>query len=210
MVNASTKAVAAETVTVGPYLSIAGSSGITGSPPVVSTTNMATNVMIFDGVALDVQTNAGVTEPGISVTGITTGTLSTSLIGLYGSRGTTASPTTVNNGDLFSGFIFGAHNGTEYVPGAAMLAQCIGVPNSSNPSVPGRFVITVADGTNNLFTVNKQATFSSNGVFEAPIFKPGAYATGSLPSSPAEGWIVFDSTTKEWKGWNGTLWQVLG
>jgi len=210
MINASTKAVAAETVSIGPYLSIAGTSGITGSPPVVSSTNMLTNVMIFDGVSLDIQTNAGVVEPGISVTGITSGTSTTSLIGMYGSRGTTASPTTVSNGDLFSGFIFGAFNGTEYVPGAAMLTQCNGVPNSANPSVPGKFVITVADGTNNIFSVNKQATFSSNGVFEAPIFKPGAYATGSLPTSPAEGWIVFDSTTKEWKGWNGTLWQVLG
>jgi hypothetical protein len=106
--------------------------------------------------------------------------------------------------------LFLGHNGTDHVPSAAMFASVNGVPNSSNPSVPGRFIITVADGTNDMFVTNKQAIFSSNGVFEAPIFKPGAYATGSLPSSPAEGWIVFDSTTKEWKGWNGTIWQVLG
>ncbi len=210
MVNASTKAVAAETVAVGPYLSIAGSSGITGSPPVVSTTNVATNLMVFDGVALEILTNSGAVEAGLAVTGITSGVATTSLVGLYGSRGTTNSPVTVNNGDAYSGFIFGAHNGSGYVPGAAMFALCDGVPNSANPSVPGKYVITVANGTDDIFTVNKQASFSSNGVFEAPIFKPGAYATGSLPSSPAEGWIVFDSTTKEWKGWNGTLWQVLG
>lgn len=56
----------------------------------------------------------------------------------------------------------------------------------------------------------KKATFSTSGVFNAPVFKATGYATGSLPTSPEEGWIVFDSTTKEFKGWNGTSWTVLG
>jgi hypothetical protein len=52
--------------------------------------------------------------------------------------------------------------------------------------------------------------FDEKGVFTAPILKATGYATGSLPTSPDEGWIVFDNTTKEFKGWNGSSWAVLG
>ncbi len=199
--DATAKTIAATSITLGGYIGINGTS---------ITNSNANNVIRFDGASIDVFTNFGVTQPGISATGITDGTSTTSLVSFYGSRGTTSSPTTLNNGDNFSGMLFLGHNGTDHVPGSAMFAAADGVPNSANPSIPGKFVITVADGTNDIFTANKQMIFSSNGVLTAPIFKPGSYATGSLPSTPAEGWIVFDSTTKEWKGWNGTLWQVLG
>ena len=52
--------------------------------------------------------------------------------------------------------------------------------------------------------------FNERGVFNAPIIKATGYATGSIPTSPEEGWIVFDSTTKQFKGWNGTAWAILG
>jgi hypothetical protein len=52
--------------------------------------------------------------------------------------------------------------------------------------------------------------FSEKGVFNAPIIKATGYATGSLPTGPEEGWMVFDSDTKQFKGWNGTTWVVLG
>ena len=201
MFDASTKTLAATSITLGGYIGIDGTK---------ITNSNANNVVVFDGASIDVINNFGVSQPGISTTGITNGSQTTSLISFYSSRGTVTSPTTLTNNDAFSGMLFLGHNGTDHVPGAAMFASVNGVPNSANPSVPGRFIITVADGTNDIFSVNKQAIFSSNGVFEAPVFKPGAYATGSLPSGPAEGWIVFDSTTKEWKGWNGTIWQVLG
>ncbi len=201
MFDATAKTIAANSITLGGYIGINGTT---------VTTSNANNVIIFDGAAIDVFTNFGVTQPGISATGITNGSNTTALMSFYGSRGTTSSPTTLSNGDNFSGMLFLGHNGSDHVPGSAMFAAADGVPNSANPSIPGKFVITVADGTNDIFTANKQMIFSSNGVLTAPIFKPGSYATGSLPTSPAEGWIVFDSTTKEWKGWNGTLWQVLG
>lgn len=71
---------------------------------------------------------------------------------------------------------------------------------------PGAVGLIASDATGNPTT----AIFNSKGVFNAPIFKASGYATGSLPMSPEEGWIVFDSTTKEFKGWNGTSWSVLG
>jgi hypothetical protein len=52
--------------------------------------------------------------------------------------------------------------------------------------------------------------FNEKGVFTAPVLKATGYATLSLPTGPEEGWIVFDSDTKQFKGWNGTAWAVLG
>jgi Major tropism determinant N-terminal domain len=201
MIDATAKTIAADSITLGGYIGINGTT---------ITNSNASNVIRFDGASIDVFTNFGVSQPGISATGVTNGAQTSSLMAFYGSRGTVTSPTTLNNNDPYSGLIFLGHNGSDHVEGAAMFAQVDGVPNSANPSIPGKFVITVANGTDSIFTNNKQMIFSSNGVLSVPIIKPASYATGSLPTSPQEGWIVFDSTTKEWKGWNGTLWQVLG
>jgi hypothetical protein len=56
------------------------------------------------------------------------------------------------------------------------------------------------------------ATFDSLGVFKAPILKTDSYATGDIPvgATVGAGSIVFDSTTNEFKGWNGSSWVVLG
>ena len=59
------------------------------------------------------------------------------------------------------------------------------------------------DGWNNVLTANLPVESSSH-------FKVGSFATGSLPSSPSAGMIAFDSTTNEFKGYNGTAWVVLG
>jgi hypothetical protein len=56
----------------------------------------------------------------------------------------------------------------------------------------------------------KVLSFNEKGVLNVPVFKATGYATGSLPTSPEEGWLVFDSTTKQFKGWNGSSWAVLG
>jgi len=201
MFNATTKTLSAASITLGGFIGIDGTS--------VTNSNVD-NVIRFNGASIDVFTNLGVSQAGISATGITNGTLTSSLMSFYGSRGTTLIPTTLNNGDNFSGLLFLGHNGTDHVPGAAMFAVVNGVPNSANPSIPGKFVISVADGTNDIFAVNKQMEFASNGVLTAPIIKPGSYATGSFPATPEEGWIIYDSTTKQWRGWNGTSWQILG
>jgi hypothetical protein len=37
-----------------------------------------------------------------------------------------------------------------------------------------------------------------------------SYATVSLPAIPLAGWIVFDTTLKQFKGYTGTEWVVLG
>jgi hypothetical protein len=53
------------------------------------------------------------------------------------------------------------------------------------------------------------ATLDNQGVFTAPVFKAANYATGSYPASPAKGWIIFDSTTNKFMGYNGTSWVAF-
>jgi hypothetical protein len=52
--------------------------------------------------------------------------------------------------------------------------------------------------------------FDEKGVFTAPVLKATSYTTVNLPSGPDAGWIVFDSTSNQFKGWNGSSWVVLG
>jgi hypothetical protein len=52
--------------------------------------------------------------------------------------------------------------------------------------------------------------FDEKGVFTAPVLKATSYTTVNLPTGPDAGWIVFDSTSNEFKGWNGSSWVVLG
>ncbi len=41
-------------------------------------------------------------------------------------------------------------------------------------------------------------------------FNPGAYATGSEPTSPVDGDLIYDSDLETIKYWDGTDWVVLG
>ena len=52
--------------------------------------------------------------------------------------------------------------------------------------------------------------FDEKGVFTAPVLKATSYTTVNLPTGPDAGWIVFDSTSNQFKGWNGSSWVVLG
>lgn len=55
----------------------------------------------------------------------------------------------------------------------------------------------------------EKARFDSGG-FRTPGFaKVGSFATGAEPSPAEEGMIIFDSDTKKFKGWNGTIWADL-
>jgi hypothetical protein len=128
------------------------------------------------------------------------------------SRGTKATPALVHPGDALV-FIEGSgHDGTDFINRGAigLFADpdwngTVGV-GSSIPSSFGAVVLDEFDTVSTLI-------FSPKGVLNAPIFKATGYATGSLPittGAAEEGYIVFDSASKQFKGWNGTTWVVLG
>jgi len=145
------------------------------------------------------------------LTGLTDGT-NTSGLSIKQSRGTLATPATLIAGDpvvFCEGF---AYNGTEYVASGAFGLSTDPDWNGVNGTagqIPSQFGAVVLDKSGNVSILQ----FNSQGVLNVPIFKATGYATGSLPvaiDAGQEGYIVFDSTTKQFKGWNGSAWVVLG
>ena len=140
-------------------------------------------------------------------TGITDGT-SNAGITFKISKGSLQVKTAMSSGDPVGFLDAQAYDGTGYVNVGAFGMFVDPTPGTvvTTGSAPGAFGAIVVDAigsTHNLI-------FNSAGVLNVPIFKATGYATGSEPASPEEGFMIFDSTTKQFKGWNGTAWVVLG
>ena len=154
------------------------------------------------------------TDKFIELTGIITdfGAKRGSTIDIRLSRGTLSAPEPSEPGDLITRIRGFGHNGTlwDQIGFIGLAVDPNGPVGTDN--MAGAFVVSVEDGlpidpelprnTSHLLT------FDSKGVLSAPIFKAGSYSV--LPESPQEGWLVFDSVNKVFKGWNGTSWVILG
>lgn len=139
------------------------------------------------------------------LSGITDGTNNSGILSRV-SRGTLTSKTTLQAGDAVTFIDSQGWDGTDWTPVGAML---IGVDPSGSVStgaITGTAGFIVQDGLGGV----KVMSFNSKGVLNAPVIQATSYPTVSLPSSPQAGWIAFDSTTNQFKGWNGTSWVVLG
>jgi hypothetical protein len=106
------------------------------------------------------------------------------------------------------------YDGTAFVPAGGILlgVDIEEVITTGNVPTTAGF-ITIPAGFDPMTDTPNYLLFNSKGVLNVPVFKATGYATGSLPATagPAEeGYIVFDSTTKQFKGWNGSVWVVLG
>lgn len=68
-----------------------------------------------------------------------------------------------------------------------------------------------ADGVVCISTnATERVRVDSGGLRVVGFAKVGGFATGSLPSPAEAGMIVLDTTTNEFKGYNGSAWVVLG
>jgi hypothetical protein len=127
---------------------------------------------------------------------------------LSASHGTLESPSDQSSGDEILSMQFKG-----YAEGASKEAGGISAFWSSTADMtsatPDSNIVFATRNNTDGFKVFR---FDERGVFNAPVIKATGYATGSLPTAGVtdEGFIVFDSTTKEFKGWNGTSWVVLG
>jgi len=139
------------------------------------------------------------------LTGLSDGTTNSG-IEFRTSRGSIGTPLASQPGDVALFLEGKSFDGTDFVTSGFFGIGADPDATVSTGSAPGQFSAIVADASSNFI----EMTFNSLGVLTAPIIKATGYATGSLPLSPEEGWMVFDSTTKEFKGWNGTAWVVLG
>jgi len=121
------------------------------------------------------------------------------------SRGSVAAPTTVLANDVLGGIIISGYNGTSYKPAgfitaqldaAAVLSDAYPASSIGFGSGGGGFVVNIAK-------------LDARGRWNSPRLQITAYATGSYPSSPIQGEIIFDSTTKKFMGHNGTAWVAF-
>jgi Major tropism determinant N-terminal domain len=133
-----------------------------------------------------------------------------SYITINASRGTIQSPSTVSAGDELSGMQVLTYDGTSF--GASVVVSSFVDTNGtiSTGVVPGKFVVGVQSGA--VGATSKQfqiLSFNSLGVLNAPVLQTGLYATGSYPTNPAKGMIIFDSTSNHFYGYNGTAWVAF-
>jgi hypothetical protein len=139
----------------------------------------------------------------------TSGTLgSTPSVSFYSSRGTIDSPTSSQAGDYVMVLNLGGYNNGNFQATTSIISTYDPSANMSDPEPASNVAIV----TNNNNGGSNIASLDYRGVFNSPIFRATGYATGSLPTAGLadEGFIVFDSDSKQFKGWNGTAWVVLG
>lgn len=122
------------------------------------------------------------------------------------SKGTIISPTTVSASDNIGALVFQAYNGTENVNTGGILSSLSSTADVSQSFPDSELTFIVGTNSNQFTSFN----FNYKGVLQAPIFKATSYDASSLPTNPEAGWIIYDSTNNQFKGWNGSSWVLLG
>jgi hypothetical protein len=129
-------------------------------------------------------------------------------IGVKASYGTIDSPTDQAVGDQILTWNFQGHLNGTFKEASSITTYWSASADTGSLTPDSTIFITTRSNVDEY----KVLSFDHRGVLNVPIFKATGYATGSLPLTGAEeeGMMVFDSTTKEFKGFNGTSWVVLG
>ena len=169
IVDAVALTVSAPTVTGGQIRITSNSIKATG----------ALNQINFPNTAVNVLSELTDTAQGLSAYGVTNGAVSSSLVVLHSSRGSTVSPTILQNGDNFGGIVLSAHNGSDFVTSGLISMAVDGTVTPGASSLPTKFIIATANGTDGIFTTNKQMTFDSKGLLTVGAISVGDGSTSS-------------------------------
>lgn len=133
----------------------------------------------------------------------------TPAIAMVSSYGTLDAPTDQSAGDEIAAWQFKGRLGGSFKEAVGISAFWSSTADTGSATPDSTIFIATRNNTDEF----KVLSFDHLGVLNVPIFKATGYATGSLPTTTGateEGYIVFDSTTKQFKGWNGSAWVVLG
>jgi len=156
------------------------------------------------GVNVSADGTAPLVVTGIGTLGPTSGQV---YLTINAAKGTIASPTASAAGDLLGGIVIqGYVGGAAVYKAAGLVAAGWDASAIMSDTYPKSTLSLVAYGGGSTIRI---ATLDNQGVFTAPVFKAANYATGSYPASPAKGWIIFDSTTNKFMGYNGTSWVAF-
>ena len=142
----------------------------------------------------------GLTISGIQQSGKAMGAVITT----KQARGSLDAPEVTQKGDLLSGIHATVFNGQSYkMVGGLGFEQFDDV--TPEGFIPTHFRVLLTRETTDPVILE----FDNTGLLTSPAIKVGSYTTESLPQA-TEGTIVFDSITKQFKGYNGSNWVVLG
>ena len=197
----TTTATTASTSTTTGALIVGGGAGVAGNLNVGGT--VATN-SISGGLNV-IGVSANTTTP-LSITGIGDGTYTnTVFMSLRVAKGTIATPTTTAANDVLGGYNILGYNGSTY-KAAAFLGATWDSTAVLTDVYPASIVTLQGSGGG---SIQNKAILDAAGRWNAPRLKVTSYATGSYPTSPQAGEVIFDSTTKHFMGHNGTAWVAF-
>lgn len=147
----------------------------------------------------------------VTIKGITDGTFGSQMSSLIisGSKGTLDTPTNTAAGDYVGRITLNGYYGGQYKSMASIVAGWDTTANLSDTYPSSNITLITGGGGSS----HNYAVFNDQGVFYAPMLMTGSYATGSYPSVPSgptsAGIIIFDSTTSQFMGYNGSTWVQL-
>ena len=127
------------------------------------------------------------------------------------SKGSLTHPENTGPGDILGATsVSGWYNG-EWKTASTIMARWAPNADMTSPS-PASQIALVTGGNGGLYQKH-MALFDERGVLSGAVFSATSYTTEALNNispAPAAGWMIFDETTKQFKGFNGTEWVILG
>ena len=186
-------------------------SSLTAQTTSVTTQLNVDNIEAASAFGLNVRTDG--TTP-LSVTGIGTfGAFSGQVyFNINGAKGTLATPTTTAAGDRLGGLSIQGFTGSTYKAAGAVIAGWEASAVISD-TFPKSNVSLVAYGGGSSTGDIRVATLDSQGVFSAPVLKPGVYANTTARdaaiTAPAAGMMIFLTAGTKFQGYTGSAWVDL-
>lgn len=145
----------------------------------------------------------------LSVASISPGNTTTDMphIAVQSSKGNFTTPAILTANDTVGGLLFKGYNSSAaYITTGGVYSKL--ASNVDMGTQCPASIVNIITGTNS--TTFNTFSFDNNGVFTAPVIKATSYASNATyPSNPAAGWIIFDTATSKFMGFNGISWDAL-
>jgi hypothetical protein len=186
----------------------ATSGNITAGVLTVSTRLDVNNILgdSFLGLVVSADGTLPLTVSGIGTLGVSSGQV---YFNINAAKGSLATPTTTAAGDVLGGISIQGLTATGY-KAASLIAAGWEAGAVLSDTFPKSNLSLVAYGGGSTLRV---ATLDSQGVFTAPVLKPGVYADATARdaaiTAPAAGMMIFLTAGTKFQGYTGAAWVDL-
>jgi hypothetical protein len=197
----------------------------TGAPTWNGTSSMTlTFADTSTQIVVQNSSSTGSKFPGLLIDNYNGGQSGCPAISLRNANGSLATPSATSSGDVLGTLIFSAHNGTSFQQTAQIFAEASENHSGSAEGTNLRFLTTIAGATS---ATERMRTSETGGILIGTTTDvPSAILTLSsttkglrLPvlttvqrdaiSSPAEGIVIFNTTTNKLNFYTGAAWEAV-